>query len=195
MKTIVAYILGFSVTFTVIAGGMYFLSEKYPWMFGQSDAQTVKNAADSAAVPSSSGLIGLSGAGAGTGSPGGENQTILTLRKILAAKNDTISVRDDSIRALNQSISQLQTKTSDANGMIAQLQSEVHSWKSKKKADLASAYNDMDPAAAAKIMANLDDSDIIFILSTIQKKQAGKILGDLDPTRAARLMMSLNSTK
>jgi flagellar motility protein MotE (MotC chaperone) len=195
MKTIVAYILGFSVTFTVIAGGMYFLSEKYPWMFGQSDAQTVKNAADSAAVPSSGGLIGLSGAGAGTGSPGGENQTILTLRKILAAKNDTISVRDDSIRALNQSISQLQTKTSDANGMIAQLQSEVHSWKSKKKADLASAYNDMDPAAAAKIMANLDDSDIIFILSTIQKKQAGKILGDLDPTRAARLMMSLNSSK
>ncbi len=195
MKTIVAYVLGFSITFTVIAGGMYFLSEKYPWMFGQSVAQTVKSPADSLAVAGSGGLTGLSGGGAGTDSSGSVNETVITLRKILAAKNDTIAVRDDSIRALNQSLSQLQMKTSDATGMIAQLQSEVNSWKSKKKADLASAYNDMDPAAAAKIMANLDDSDIIFILSTIQKKQAGKILGDLDPTRAAKLMMSLNSTK
>lgn len=195
MKTIVAYILGFSVTFTVIAGGMYFLSEKYPWMFGQSEAQTTRNAGDTAVVASSGGLAGLNGGGAGTDTSRGENETIITLKKMLAAKNDTIAVRNDSIAALNRTLSQLQMKTSDASGMITQLQSEVDSWKSKKKADLASAYNDMDPATAAKIMANLDDSDIIFILSTIQKKQAGKILGDLDPTRAARLMMSLNSSK
>ena len=195
MKTIVAYVLGFSVTFTVIAGGMYFLSEKYPWRFGQSDAQTVKNASAKVAATNPGGLVGMSGGSAGADTSSGANETVITLKKMLAAKNDTIAVRDDSIRSLSRSLSQLQMKTSDASSMIAQLQSEVNSWKSKKKADLASAYNDMDPAIAAKIMTNLDDRDIIFILSTIQKKQAGKILGDLDPTRAAKLMMSLNTTK
>ena len=51
MKTILAYALGFSMTFTVIAGGMYFLSEKYPWMFGQSDAQAAQNSDQRAAAP------------------------------------------------------------------------------------------------------------------------------------------------
>lgn len=193
MKTVLAYILGFTVTFTVIAGGMYFLSQKYPWMFGHADAQT--NSSQQQKPAASGEMVGLEGSGTAANSAKGVNETILTLKKMLAAKNDSITTKDDSIQALNRNLSQLRLKSSDANNVISQLQSQVDSWKSQRRKDLASAYNDMDPTAAAKIMKNLDDRDIIFILSSIQKKQAGKILGDLSPARAARLMMSLSSSK
>lgn len=193
MKTILAYALGFSMTFTVIAGGMYFLSEKYPWMFGQSDAQTTQSSSKTAAADSD-GLVGLHGNGA-SGDSAGVNETILTLKKMLAAKNDSLAAKDDSIQTLNSTLTQLQQKSSDANSVISQLQNQVKSWKSKSRQDLASAYNDMDPSAAAKIMENLDNQTIVFILSSIQKKQAGRILGQLDPARAAKIMMSLSPPK
>lgn len=193
MKTVITYALGFSMTFTVIAGGMYFLSEKYPWMFGHADAQTTKTEQASTSAPG--GLVGMDGNGVSGDSSGGSNETIVTLKKMLAAKNDSITVRDDSIRALNQLVAQLQMKSSDAKGVISQLQNQVDSWTSQRRKDIASAYNDMDPEAAAKIMQNLDNSDIVFILSNLQKKQAGRILGKLDPERAAKIMMSLNPQK
>ncbi len=193
MKTFLAYALGFSMTFTVIAGGMYFLSEKYPWMFGHSDAQTTKS--EPASKPSSVGLVGMGGNGSPVDSSGGSNETVLTLKKMLAAKNDSISARDDSIRALNEQLSQLRMKSSDAKSVISRLQNQVDSWNNQRRKDIASAYNTMDPAAAAKIMKNLDDRDVIFILSSVQQKQAGKILGKLDPARAAKIMMSLSSSK
>lgn len=195
MKTVLAYALGFSMTFTVIAGGMYFLSEKYPWMFGHSDAQTTDSPQSAHAAVGSTALVGLGGNGAAGDSTNGANETIITLKKMLAAKNDSIVVKDDSIRELSKAVSQLRQKSSDANSVISQLQSQVNSWDNQRRKDLASAYNDMDPSAAAKIMKNLDDRDIIFILSIIQKKQAGKILGELDPDRAAKLMMSLSSSR
>ncbi len=193
MKTVITYALGFSMTFTVIAGGMYFLSEKYPWMFGHTDAQTTKSA--QASTPAPGGLVGMDGNGAAGDSSQSPNETIVTLKKMLAAKNDSISARDDSIKTLNQRVAQLRMKSSDANGVISRLKTQVNSWKNERRKDLASAYNDMDPKAAAKIMQNLDNSDIVFILSNVQKKQAGKILGELDPARAAKIMMSLSSPK
>lgn len=193
MKTFLMYILGFSITFTVIAGGMYFLSEKYPWMFGHSDAQTTKSEQPSS--PSHSALVGLNGNGASSDSSGGPNETVITLKKMLAAKNDSITARDDSIRTLNQQVSQLRMKSSDSKNVISRLQNQVNSWKNQRRKDIASAYNDMDPAAAARIMKNLDDDDVVFILSNVQKKQAGKILGKLNPARAAKIMMSLSSSK
>ncbi len=195
MKTVLAYALGFSMTFSVIAGGMYFLSEQYPWMFGHSDAQTTDKPAPKAGPPVAGGLIGVDGNGGSSDTSGTGNETVNTLKHMLAAKNDSISAKDDSIQILNKSLTQLQQKSADASSVIAQLQSQVDSWKNERRKDLASAYNDMDAAAAARIMKNLDDRDVIFILSSVQKKQAGKILGQLDPGRAAKLMMNLGRAR
>ncbi len=195
MKTVVAYALGFSVTFSVIAGGMYFLSERYPWMFGNSEAQTTSKEHPKRLASAAPGLMGLDGNGGSSDSTRGVNETINTLKTMLAVKNDSIAAKDDSIHQLDSTVTQLRQKYSDANTMVTELQSQVDSWKSQRRKDLASAYNDMDPSAAAKIMNSLDDRDIIFILSSVQKKQAGKILGQLDPVRAAKLMMSLRSSQ
>jgi len=123
------------------------------------------------------------------------DETVNTLKAMLAEKNDSIVVKDDSIQQLTTTLAQLQKKNSDDNTVIAQLQTQVNSWTSQKRKDLAGAYNDMDAGAAAKIMRNLSDGDVIFILSSVQKKQAAKILGELDPARAAKLMTSLGHTK
>ncbi|HQT92121.1 MAG TPA: hypothetical protein PL001_08855 [Candidatus Kryptobacter bacterium] len=195
MKTALAYALGFSMTFSVISGGMYFLSEKYPWMFGDTHAQTTDKAESKAAAPGDAGIVGMDGGGTSQDSTGRVSETVNTLKTMLAEKNDSIAAKNDSIQGLKGTLSQLQQKNSDANSVIAQLQSQVDSWNSQRRKDLASAYNDMDPAAAARIMKSLDDRDIIFILSSVQKKQAAKILGDLDPARAAKLMMNLGRSK
>jgi len=190
MKTALAYLLGFSMTFTVITGGMYFLSSKYPWMFGATDAKTKQPA------PSiEPNLVPQQVAEVQSDSSKDSSETISTLKTMLAEKNDSLAAKEDSICQLSAAVAQLQKKNSDANNVITQLQQQVDSWNSERRKELASSYNDMDPAVAAKIMKNLSDKDVLFVLASVQKKQAAKILGALDPVRAAKLMTILGSSK
>jgi flagellar motility protein MotE (MotC chaperone) len=194
MKTALAYILGFSLTFTVITGGMYFMSSRYPWMFKSGDSGTDSGTLKpTVALPPS--VAVAENPSQPSDSTKESNETVNTLKAMLAEKNDSISIKDDSIQQLNSLVAQLQKKNSDANIVVTQLQSQVNSWNSQRRKDMASAYNDMNAASVAKIMTKLDDKDIIFILSSVQKKQAAKILGELDPSRAARLMTSLSQIK
>ena len=190
MKTALAYVLGFSMTFTVITGGMYFLSDKYPWMFGTSSVKSEQPAA-----PAEPALMPQPVAEIQSDSSKDSNETVNTLKSMLAEKNDSLAARDDSISHLSITVAQLQKKNSDANTVIAQLQQQVDSWNSEKRKELASSYNDMDPVVASKIMKNLSDKDVLFILASVQKKQGAKILAALDPVRAAKLMTSLGTSK
>jgi len=194
MKTALAYILGFSLTFTAITGGMFFLSSKYPWLFRTSGSESSNGKLNPTVElpPGTSNLVAQTQSNESTKGP---TETINTLKTMLAEKNDSISEKNDSIQQLNSALAKLQKKNSDANIVIAQLQSQVDSWNSQRRKDLASSYNDMDAGSAAKIMRSLDDKDVIFILSSVQKKQAAKILGQLDPVRAAKLMTSLGRLK
>ncbi len=194
MKTALAYVLGFSMTFTAITGGMYFLSSRYPWMFKASDSESSSGTLKPTVKlpPEASSLVAQAQP---SDSTNGSNETVNTLKAMLAEKNDSISVKNDSIQQLSSSLAQLQKKNADASIVITQLQSQVDSWNSQRRKDMAGAYNEMDASSAAKIMRNLDDRDVIFVLSSVQKKQAAKILGQLDPTRAAKLMTSLGKVK
>ncbi len=195
MKTILAYVFGFSVTFTVIAGGMYVLSRNYPWMFGTSQAHDKNEPKLKSTVSLPSGNPGgIAGSTVGD-TTSSQNEVVTTLKEMLAAKNDSISAKDAVIHNLDSTVTQLRRESSDSKSVIAKLQDQVNSWDSQRRKDLASTYNDMDPTAAAKIMKNLDDRNIIFILSIIQKKQAAQILGQLDPVRVARLMTNLGKGK
>jgi len=164
-------------------------------MFGTSQAHDKSDEKLNAAVSLPSGEAGNSEINTMGDSTGGRDEVVSTLKRMLAAKNDSIFVKNDVIQHLDSTVTQLRRENSDANSVIAQLQSQVDAWNSQRRKDLAAAYNDMDPGAAAKIMKNLDDRDIIFILSSIQKKQAAQILGQLDPVRAAKLMTSLGHSK
>lgn len=193
MKTALAYVLGFSMTFTVIGGGMYFVSSKYPWMFGSSNDKASNKLNSTVTLPTE--LPPPPETEVQADSSKGSNETVNTLKTMLAEKNDSLSARDDSISQMSNTLAQLQKKNSDDNTVIAQLQEQVNSWNSERRKELASAYNDMDPAVAAKIMKNLSNKDILFVLSSVQKKQAAKIIAALDPVRAAKLMTSLGTSK
>jgi flagellar motility protein MotE (MotC chaperone) len=192
MKTFIAYALGFSVSFTVIAGGMYFVSQKYPWMFGitsETKSPSKNEQAPAVAQPTSVPIVGLNDS-----APQDTSETISTLKHILAVKNDSLTIYKDSLRNLIDQMVQLQKKNSDAINVIAQLQSQASDLNNQRRKDLAAAYNDMDPAAAAKILSQMSDRDIIFILSNVQKKQVARILSSIDPARAAKLMTDLTKT-
>lgn len=192
MKTFIAYALGFSVSFTVIAGGMYFMSQRYPWMFGiTSDGKpSLKNEQVSTPVqPGTMPIVGLN-----DNSTQDTSETISTLKHILAVKNDSLTIYRDSLKNLADQLIQLQKRNSDANNVIAQLQSQANDLNNQRRKELAAAYNDMDPAAAAKILSQMNDRDIIFILSNVQKKQVARILSSIDPARAAKLMTDLSKT-
>ncbi len=190
MKTALVYILGFTFSFTAISGGMYFLSRNYPWMFNA--AHTDNNGGKLTPTVT---IPGFGPGEAVADTTRGHNETISTLKEMLAEKNDSLADKDDSISVLDSTISQLQQNNSDDDSMVKQLQAQVNAWNSKQKKNMASAYEDMDPAVAAKIMANLDNRDVIFILSSVRKKQAAKIMGALDPVRAAKLISDLSHTK
>lgn len=181
------------MTFTVIGGGMYFVSSKYPWMFGSSNDKASNKLNSTVTLPTE--LPPPPETEVQADSSKGSNETVNTLKTMLAEKNDSLSARDDSISQMSNTLAQLQKKNSDDNTVIAQLQEQVNSWNSERRKELASAYNDMDPAVAAKIMKNLSDKDILFVLSSVQKKQAAKIIAALDPVRAAKLMTSLGTSK
>ena len=170
------------------------MSEKYPWMFNSGETNN-NNGKLKSTVNVPPGLPATEAPVQSSDSSRGDNETVNTLKTMLAEKNDSLATKNDSITQLNSMVAQLQKKSADDNIVITQLQTQVNSWNSERRKDLASAYNDMDANAAAKIMKNLNDKDVIFILSSVQKKQAAKILGDLDPVRAAKLMTSLSQTK
>lgn len=56
------------------------------------------------------------------------------------------------------------------------------------RAAMAKVLEAMDPASAARILADFPDEDVKQMILTIKKRQAAKILAALDPDRAARIM-------
>lgn len=53
---------------------------------------------------------------------------------------------------------------------------------------MAKVLEAMDPASAARILADFPDEDVKHVVLSIKKKQAAKILAALQPDRAARIM-------
>ncbi|MGC9125510.1 MAG: hypothetical protein ACP5GW_05225, partial [Caldisericaceae bacterium] len=162
MKTFIVYALGFSVSFTVIAGGMYFMSQKYPWMFGitpQVNSPSKNEQSPPVIQPNSVPIVGLNESASQDTS-----ETISTLKHILAVKNDSLTIYRDSLKNLVDQLVQLQKKNSDANNVIAQLQNQANDFNNQRRKELAAAYNDMDPSSAAKILTQMNDRDVIFIL-------------------------------
>jgi flagellar motility protein MotE (MotC chaperone) len=53
--------------------------------------------------------------------------------------------------------------------------------------NLAKLYDDMDPRAVAKLVANLDDATVVSILPRMKRKNASQVLALMPATRAALL--------
>ena len=57
-----------------------------------------------------------------------------------------------------------------------------------QRTTMAKVLEAMDPASAARILADFPDEDVKHVVLSIKKKQAAKILAALQPDRAARIM-------
>lgn len=74
---------------------------------------------------------------------------------------------------------------------IERQQKAAEAAEKKRVSKLARLYNEMKPAAAAEIMADLEDDIAIAVLQKMDEAQAAKVLAAFDPIQSARLTRSM----
>ncbi len=92
--------------------------------------------------------------------------------------------RQDSLDAREKKLVELDRE-------VSQKISRIEQTESTRIANLARLYDDMEPQAVAKLMANLDDATVISILPRMKNKNASQVLALFPSQRAARLSKQL----
>jgi|GEM_PF-1515314 len=120
--------------------------------------------------------------------------TLATPTEKTADSTETTIAQLDSLRALKQ---QIRIEQEALDQRIANIQQESADLVDQRKgadkdtatriAKLAKIYSGMKPAAAAQVMAYLDDEIFMRVFTKIKPAQAAKIMAYSDPVRMARL--------
>jgi len=105
-------------------------------------------------------------------------------REELKNLQNHLSLQKEELREEGERLVSLKKKLEELIEQEKIKQSERISW-------LASIYEEMRPEEAAPIMEKLDDDLVISILSQMDERQAGKILGAMEPTRATELSQKI----
>lgn len=125
-----------------------------------------------------------------------EDEKSLTAK--LDKANDTIKTQNTIIEELETEIEQLEAQLDDMEIDMAKLENEmeeeVELTDLEEDVDikqLASSFRKMDKEQAAKIVANLNVSTAVLLLSNVSGEIRGQILEEMDPQVAANLMESM----
>ncbi len=104
------------------------------------------------------------------------------LQSLPAQNERSPAAAQDSIKALVQTVAQLQERFGKRASPIADSLSEAEA------KTMAQIFEAMDPASAARILNNMDDRAVKQVLTAMKKRQSAKILAALDPQQAARIL-------
>ncbi len=88
---------------------------------------------------------------------------------------------------LNDRESKLSQREKDVSLKLARLEQA----EAARIQQLAKMYNDMDPTAVARLMANLDNETVVAVLPRMKQKNAAAVLTLLPPVRGAKLSKML----
>lgn len=122
-----------------------------------------------------------------------------SLTEKLKKANETIENQKRIIEELEAEIEQLEAQLDDLEIDMAKLENEsteeeLESVELEEDIDikqLASSFRKMDKEQAGKIVANLDVSTAVLLLSNVSGDVRGEILEEMDPQVAANLMQSM----
>lgn len=122
----------------------------------------------------------------------------------LKQEKDSLSTKERQLNELAMRLNAERAELDEATQSIKRMQAELDKNLASVKADevtnikrLAKTYANMEPAAAAKIMRELDDSIVVKIMMVMKEAEAGPILealaklGESETKRTARISESL----
>jgi hypothetical protein len=116
-------------------------------------------------------LEGDEGAGAGESHAVSPADSLMSVVTTALMRSDSLSERLREVMESNRAVA---AATDSARGV--------------QRTAMAKVLEAMEPASAARILADFPDEDVKLVVLSIKKKQAAKILAALQPDRAARIM-------
>ena len=94
----------------------------------------------------------------------------------------------DTLNEMRRQLAAEQARTQELNRRMTSQAQAVDSAREQQRRNFAKMIEAMSAEDAARVLQNMDDSDIRTVLMAVKKRQAGKILGALEPRRVAKLM-------
>lgn len=113
----------------------------------------------------------------------------LAVQKEKEAKNEAML---EEIKKEQEKIDEIRNNNAKILAEIRKLRAEIIENKSNK---VANAYAKMKDAAAAAILENMDEADVIKIFLTLEAKKISSILAKMNPIKASELTKLLSQTK
>lgn len=104
----------------------------------------------------------------------------ITAADWLVKEQAKLTAREEALNKRQQELEKLERS-------VAQKITRIEQVESARIANLAKMYDNMDPAAVARLAANLDDATVVAIIPRMKQRNASQLLSLLPPQRAASL--------
>jgi flagellar motility protein MotE (MotC chaperone) len=170
MKTL---LIGSTVSFLLIFGGVFFFSQK---MAKQNHPDAV--GAELSAEDIDAAELSLMALEAERVQIDNDRSRLLDLRQGVSAQQSTLNEQLDNIQGAIQELKGEQRRYGEARAESAQ--------------KLAKMFDAMKPASAAPIFTSLDRDTALDILVRMKEKSAAKLLSAIEPSLAAQLSTKLS---
>lgn len=109
------------------------------------------------------------------------------LLKLLAAREQTLKKREDSVVAEEQRLNVLKEEILLQIDLLSSMIESIRVIDDKHYTDLAKVYESTPPAQAGAMLERLEKRTAAAIIMRMRSKQAGEIWGHINPDRAAEI--------
>ncbi len=118
----------------------------------------------------------------------------------IAKKEAELKQREDAVQKKEASLAEMEKDVEKKMNDLIAAQQEVQAYRTEKEEgqsakvkSLVKIYESMKPKDAAKLMENLDDKLVVFIVSSMTSDGAASILTNMDPKKAAKISEALTN--
>jgi flagellar motility protein MotE (MotC chaperone) len=120
------------------------------------------------------------------------DKTIDSLKKIVLDLNKKVEQSQEKVAGLQKDLAESQKDLQKALEVPPPPPIE---YTEEQVLGYSKAYESMEPSVAAKHIELMHEDDALEILTNLQPRAVGRILGEMEPTKAAKIWLNLSSKK
>jgi flagellar motility protein MotE (MotC chaperone) len=175
------------------------MAEEHGKDAGKKDAAQKSGAAKDGSA-SKAGSASSASAPAASAAPQDSLSSAPNTLAYIAKKEAELKQREDAVQKKEASLAEMEKDVEKKMNNLIAAQQEVQAYRaereegqSAKVKSLVKIYESMKPKDAAKLMENLDDKLVVFIVSSMTSDGAASILTNMDPKKAAKISEALTN--